>query len=104
MKSEKKTSKKPQAGRRRLDELVGWFSRLFKRPKYFIGWDVGSSRSYWVKSRLLADGTLEVVSHGFTDNNKANANVSGPKGTLQILVRPEVRNEYEWTPEPENEV
>lgn len=52
-----------------LRALVGRFSRR----RYVIGWDLGEDRDYWVKSRIRADGTIEIIDHGVNEHKTANA-------------------------------
>ena len=47
-----------------LRALVG----RFRRPRYFIGWDLGEDRDYWVKTRMHSDGTIEIVDHGCNEH------------------------------------
>lgn len=51
-----------------LRALVG----RFRRPRYVIGWDLGEDRDYWVKSRIHADGTIEIIDHGVNEHKTAN--------------------------------
>ena len=61
-----------------LRALVG----RFRRPRYVIGWDSGEDRDYWVKSRIRADGTFEIIDHGVNEHKTANDRNQGlaPKG------------------------
>jgi len=53
--------------------FVGWLRRIFKRPQYVMGWDLGEDRDYWVKSRLNPDGTIEIIDHGRNEHKPPNA-------------------------------
>lgn len=55
-----------------LMRFVGWLRRIFKRPRYTIGWDKGEDRDYWVKSKFNADGTIEILDHGVNEHKPAN--------------------------------
>ena len=55
-----------------LDLVVGWLRRIFNRPRYVMGWDMGEGRDYWVKSRIHADGTIEIVDQGVNEHKTAN--------------------------------
>lgn len=57
----------------KLQRLVGWLRRIFKRTHYVMGWDKGADRDYWVKSRIHADGTVEIIDHGVNEHKTANA-------------------------------
>ena len=59
-----------------LGRLVGWLRRIFKRPRYVMGWDMGEDRDYWVKSRIHADGTIEIVDHGVNEHKTANNSIT----------------------------
>ncbi len=50
-----------------LRALVG----LFRRHRYIIGLDIGQDRDYWVKSRINADGTIEIIDHGVNEHKTA---------------------------------
>ena len=62
---------------RTLMRFVGWRRRIFKRPQYVMGWDVGEDRDYWVKSRFNPDGTIEIIDHGCNKHKPANVQISG---------------------------
>lgn len=61
--------------------FVGWLRRIFKRPQYVMGWDLGEDRDYWVKSRMHADGTIEIIDHGVNEHNTANPTGERTGGT-----------------------
>ena len=48
----------------KMFKLFRYIKWLFRKPRYYIGCDVGEGRDYWVKSRLLPDGTIEIVDRG----------------------------------------
>ena len=68
------------AVRRSFHALVGWFRRVFKSPRYVMGWDIGEDRDYWVKARIHADGTIEIIDYGVNEHNTANAAHDGRQG------------------------
>ena len=65
--------------RSRLHSLVGWLRRIFKRPRYCIGWDKSEGADYWVKMRFNHDGTIDILDHGRNEHKPANATGERPE-------------------------
>lgn len=55
----------------KLRAMVG----SFRRPRYVTVtvFDITACRDYWVKSRIHADGTSEIIDRGVNEHRPANA-------------------------------